>query len=145
VSTNILSILFRLYRRWPRRFKRYVLVGASVYILELVVILTAQHAGATPVTAVAISFWVGVLVSFGLQKVYSFGDRRLQRRVVLPQFIAYSLLVLFNFGFTLAVTKLVVGFMPAIMARTLALIITTTWNFYLYKFRIFRADDNPVY
>src|SRR5437868_6487567 len=125
--------------------RRYLLVGGSVYLLELIVIIVAQKLGASAVVAVGLSFWVGLTVSFGLQKIVTFGDRRLHHRVLIPQIIAYCLLILFNFGFTLLLTKLLVGFIPAVATRTLALGITTLWNFYLYRTRIFRTDDSPVY
>jgi hypothetical protein len=52
--------------------------------------------------------------------------------------MATVLLVLFNFGFTIAVTKLLANILPAVISRTLALLTTTIWNFYLYRTRIFK-------
>jgi putative flippase GtrA len=128
-----------------RRGVRYLLVGGSVYVLEVAVILLAQHMGASSVLAVGIGFWVGLVVSFFLQKFVAFGDKRTHRRILLPQIIAVSLLVLFNFGFTLFVTKLLSPHVPAIASRTVALAITVTWNFYLYKTRIFKSEDDLIY
>jgi putative flippase GtrA len=125
--------------------KRYIIVGGSVYLFELLVIVVAQKLGANSIWAVALSFWLGLIISFILQKLFTFGDKRLHRRVLLPQILAFSGLVLFNFGFTLVVTKLLTPGVPAVVTRTIALGITTLWNFYLYRTRIFRIDDNPVY
>ncbi len=121
---------------------RYLLVGGSVYALELAIILLAQCLGANDVVAVSISFSVGLVVSFALQKIFTFGDKRLQHRILLPQIVAVGLLIIFNFGFTVLVTKLLSGAMPAVVSRTLALCVTTIWNFYLYKTRIFK-DTSP--
>ncbi len=126
-------------------FKRYAIIGGSVYLFELTVIVAAQQLGASAVVAVGISFWLGLIVSFGLQKIVTFGDRRLHHRVLIPQIVAFSLLVFFNFGFTLLVTKLLIHVVPAVVTRTLALGITTIWNFYLYKTRIFKLSTNTVY
>jgi len=52
--------------------------------------------------------------------------------------------VLFNFGFTLALTKLLEHVLPAVVTRTLAVGMTTLWNFYLYKTRIFKSADEPI-
>jgi LmbE family N-acetylglucosaminyl deacetylase/putative flippase GtrA len=117
--------------------KRYLIVGVSVYVFELLVIVLAQALGAGSVAAVAWAFWLGLFVSFGLQKVVTFGDKRLHHRILLPQLAAFSLLVLFNFGFTILLTKLLENILPAVVCRTLALAVTTLWNFYLYKTRIF--------
>ncbi len=118
---------------------RYLLVGGSVYVFELLVIVVAQHQGAGPVAAVAISFVLGTAVSFLLQKLVTFSDKRMHHKVVIPQVVATILLVLFNFGFTLLVTKLLAHVLPAVVSRTLALLMTTVWNFYLYRTRIFKA------
>lgn len=126
--------------------RRYLFVGLSVYVLELVIIVVAQRLGFSALVAVGISFWSGLVVSFGLQKLVTFGDRRLHHRILLPQLAAFALLVLFNFGFTLLVTRLLQHTWPAVVTRSLALGITTAWNFYLYKSRIFKASvENAVY
>ena len=125
---------------------RYLIVGGSVYAFELAVIVVAQALGAGPVMAVAISFILGTLVSFVLQKFVTFSDKRTHHKIITAQFLAICLLVLFNFGFTVLVTKLLSPPLPAVVTRTLALGTTTIWNFYLYKTRIFKTnEDNPVY
>ena len=124
---------------------RYLLTGVSVYLFELLVIVVAEQLGASSILAVGLSFWLGFLVSFALQKVFTFKDKRTHHRILIPQIIAYAVLVLFNFGFTLLVTQLLVSLVPAVVTRTIALGLTTIWNFYLYRTRIFKSDDNPVY
>lgn len=124
---------------------RYIVIGGSVYLLELVVIVAAQKFGQSPVVAVGLSFWIGLVVSFFLQKVVTFEDKRMHHRVLLPQIVVFSLLVVFNFGFTVLVTKLLQNSIPAVATRTIALGITTIWNFYLYKTRIFKGGESVVY
>lgn len=138
MSTKIKNLL-------SRPGYRYVIIGGSIYVLELIIIVIAQQLGASAVVAVGISFWIGLLISFALQKLVTFNDKRMHHKVLLPQIMAYSLLVLFNFGFTILVAKLLSDIVPAVVTRTIALGITTIWNFYLYKTRIFKADGNPVY
>ncbi|OVE79058.1 hypothetical protein BVY00_01365, partial [bacterium G20] len=117
----------------------------GVYFFEVVVIIVAQYFGASPVLAVSLGFWLGLVTSFFLQKIVTFSDKRMHHKILIPQVIVFSLLVLFNFGFTVAVTKLLSPPMPAVAARTLALIATTLWNFYLYKTRIFKVDNSILY
>lgn len=125
-------------------FGRYLLIGGSVYVFELVVIFVAQYAfKASALVAVALSFWLGLIVSFILQKFVTFGDKRTHHKVLIPQIVAVSLLVLFNFGFTLLVTDLLKSLLHPTITRTLALAATTIWNFYLYRTRIFKTDE-PV-
>lgn len=128
----------KLRRQFDKLAVRYLVVGGSVYVFELTVILIAQHHGASPVVAVAWSFVLGSVISFVLQKLVTFGDKRLHHHIIVPQFMAVGLLVLFNFGFTLLVTKLLTPILSAVDSRTLALLTTAVWNFYIYRTRIFK-------
>ncbi len=123
-----------------RPLGKYLVIGGSVYVLELIVIVVAQALGAMPTLAVGISFWVGLVISFLLTKLVTFGDKRTHHRVLLPQIIAFSLLVLFNFSFTVLVTGWLQNSLPPVVTRTFALGLTTIWNFYLYRTRIFKTD-----
>ena len=123
---------------------RYLLIGGSVYVFELAVIVVAQHVGASAPWAVAISFCLGTLVSFFLQKLVTFGDRRMHHRILVPQMVAVTLLVVWNFSFSVLATKLLEGHLPAVVTRTLALGVTTVWNFYLYKTRIFKNTNETL-
>lgn len=120
-----------------RSNRRYITIGISVYLFEILVIIIAQWLGASPVLAVGISYWMGLVVSFILQKIVTFKDARMHHKVLIPQIIAFCLLVLFNFGLTLLITKLLSPPLPAVLSRTIALGLTTIWNFYLYKYHIF--------
>jgi len=138
-------MLQKLIKLAKSNFGKYLIVGGSVYVLELAVIVVAQNAGATAVEAVSISFLIGLVVSFILQKFVTFGDKRVHHKILLPQFIAVTLLVIFNFGFTVLMTKIFTHLLPVVVIRTLAIGVTTLWNFYLYRTRIFKTDENPVY
>jgi putative flippase GtrA len=123
---------------------RYLTVGGIVYLFELAIIVLAQGYGATPAWAVAISFTLGTTVSFFLQKLLTFRDTRMHHRILLPQLIATSLLIAWNLCFSVALTKVLQRHLPAVVTRTLALGITTLWNFYLYKTRIFKIQDQEL-
>lgn len=122
---------------------RYIIIGLSVYVIELLVIYSVQLLGSSTTAAVGISFWIGLLVSFVLQKFITFQDRRIKKAVLVPQVMAVSILVLWNFAFTLGCSWLLSSKLPAFLIRTLALGITTMWNFYLYKSKIFH-DENFI-
>ncbi|MBI2588814.1 GtrA family protein [Candidatus Saccharibacteria bacterium] len=133
------------FKSFSPQLKKYLFIGVSVYVFELAVIVVAQTLGASAVLAVGLSFWLGLIVSFFLQKLVTFGDKRMHHKILIPQVIAFSLLVIFNFGFTVLVTKLLASFVPAVATRTLALGVTTLWNFYLYKTRIFKTDEKLLF
>jgi putative flippase GtrA len=104
--------------------------------------VVAQHLGASPIVSVALSFWIGTAVSFVLQKFVTFGDKRTHHKIIIPQVIAVTLLVVCNFGFTVLMTRLLSHALPTVVVRTLALGITTIWNFYLYRTRIFTRSTS---
>lgn len=134
-------MMSKLPARLSPHVRRYIIIGGSVYLFELVVIAGVQWLGGSGLFAVALSFWLGLFVAFGLQKLVTFGDKRLHHKVLLVQATAFTALVLFNFGFTLLATKLLSPWLPAIAARTIALGTSTLWNYYLYKTRIFKIQD----
>lgn len=146
-KTPLQSLRAILRQRLRRPLYRYLIVGISVYIFELLVIVVSQALGASDLLAVSLSFWFGLVVSFWLQKLVTFGDRRMHHHILLPQIIAVSALVGWNYGFTLLVTALLAPTIPTAVDRTIALLITTIWNFYLYKTRIFKPvqDESAIY
>jgi putative flippase GtrA len=123
---------------------RYLVIGGSIYLLELLIIEAALWLGYGSVVAVALSFWIGTCISFVLQKFVTFGDKRTHHKILVPQALAVAALVLFNFGFTLLMNHWLTRHLPTVVVRTLALLITTIWNFYLYRTRIFSRSENIV-
>jgi putative flippase GtrA len=123
---------------------RYLIIGGSVYVFELIVIVVAQRSGASAPWAVAISFCLGTLVSFFLQKLVTFGDKRMHHRILIPQIVATAVLIAWNLGFSVLLTKLLEDKLPAVVTRTIALGVTTVWNFYIYKTRIFKNSDEAL-
>lgn len=134
------SHLSRIHAFLSTTFGRYLVIGGSIYLFELLVIYIAQRMGASAVVAVGISFWLGLVVSFVLTKFVTFQDKRTHHKIVIGQILAVGLLVVFNFSFTLLVTDALEDQVPAAVSRTIALGVTTIWNFYLYKTRIFQTN-----
>ena len=117
---------------------RYIIVGGTSYAIELTVLLLLVHVLHFNTTlAVSIGFWLGLVISFLLQKFLAFKNTNTRARRLTIQTVYYALLVLFNYGFTLLFVHLLEPFIDLSIARTLALIITTAWNYIIYKKVIF--------
>lgn len=128
-----------------QRLVRYILVGLAVYLFEVVIIISSQQVfGLSAVAAVTVSFWLGLVVSFVLTKVVTFQDTRRHHRVVAAQFLGYTLLTLWNFGFTIGFTSLFQSFIPAVWCRTITLAITVSWNYFVYQTRLFRSQKGEA-
>lgn len=119
---------------------RYVVVGGLSYLIELACIYLFITLGASPLGAIAISFWVGLVVSFLMQKLIAFNNKKRSPRALAGQSLAYGLLVLLNYVFTLGVVYIGASLLGAYLARTVALIITTVWNYLIYSKIIFRTN-----
>ncbi len=117
---------------------RYIIVGGTSYAIELTVLLLLVHVLHFNTTlAISIGFWLGLVISFLLQKFLAFKNTDTRARRLTIQTVYYALLVLFNYGFTLLFVHLLEPFIDLSIARTLALIITTAWNYIIYKKVIF--------
>lgn len=113
---------------------RYVIVGGSAYMLEMAVLyLLRNQLGLSSVVSVGISFWVGFVVAFTLQKMITFKnyDRKLQ--TVGKQLAGYVLLVGWNYLFTLMVTTILAKHLSVFVIRSTVIAITTFWNYLFYK------------
>lgn len=116
---------------------RYVLAGGLSYVIELSFLLFLHGVFSLNVEAsTAIAFWVGLTVSFLLQKTFAFKDYQKNLGAISKQLGAYATLVMVNYVFTLTL----VSILPSrfvIISRTVALIVTTAWNYHFYNKYIF--------
>jgi putative flippase GtrA len=124
-----------------RTLVRYILVGGVAYFLEITSLYFLNHvAGLSPLKSVAISFWVGFVVAFVLQKFITFQNYDKRARIVMGQLALYSLLVVWNYAFTLVLVKFFASTISVFIVRTVAILIITSWNFFIYKV-LFKASQ----
>lgn len=117
---------------------RYVFIGGTSYLIELGCIFILNTIINSPVIAVGIGFWLGLGVSFLLQKVFAFKNTSKNLKQLSIQSFYYLLLVAFNYSFTLLLVWQLSNHIGLFSARTIALIVTTIWNYFLYKNVIFK-------
>ena len=119
---------------------RYLAAGGTSYALELAVLFVLTGLGMSSIWAVALAFWVGFFVAFVLQKTFAFQGAETGKKKTAVQLALYGLLVAFNYGFTIAFVG-IFDEHSLFITRTIALVITTFWNFFLYKFVVFRKSN----
>lgn len=120
---------------------RYIFIGGMSFLIEIAAIFLLVHAIHLPsVAAVAISFWVGLIVSFVLQKYLAFQDKRISPKHLLKQSISYGILIIINYLFTLLFVSYFEDMINLFLARTIALVITTGWNYVIYSKIIFKRS-----
>lgn len=124
---------------------RYIFIGGLAYVVEvsaLFFLASTLSLGST--IGVAISFWIGLVVSFTLQKIFSFKNKATTKKHLTQQMIAYGGLVAFNYVFTLVFVSVFEPLLSLLVARTIALLITTVWNFFIYSKYIFKNNDSDT-
>lgn len=118
---------------------RYILVGGGSYVIEMGLILFLTYlVHVNPVLSVGIAFWFGLVISFVLQKIVAFGDTSKSKKQLTTQTIQYAVLVGVNYLFTLLFVWATTSLIGIFFARTIALAITTTWNYVIYSKVIFK-------
>jgi len=120
---------------------RYVFIGGVSYVIEIGFLLFIVNIfNVNGPTGVAISFWVGLVSSFLLQKFVTFNDKGKSGSILLKQSVVYIVLVGVNYSFTIIFVAMVEPITSLIISRTLALLITTGWNFIIYSKVIFKKN-----
>lgn len=118
---------------------KYIIAGVVSYLIEISTLLSIHKIFKISVLeSAAIAFWIGLLTSFVVQKFFTFNNYHKKYNLLAMQVIQYSILVLVNYVFTLIVVY-IFSQKYIIFSRTLALIITTGWNYIVYK-RIFKNE-----
>jgi putative flippase GtrA len=128
------------YLRFESRLVRYLLTGGTAYGIEMSTLWILKHIGLSNIESVAISFWTGLITAFLLQKYITFQDTRQDHKVITKQIIFYSILVVFNYLFTLIAFRILESVIGVYILRTLLIALTTVWNYLIYRL-IFDSDD----
>lgn len=115
-------------------FKRYLIVGTLAYAVEMIILYGLRYAlNLSPLKAVAISFWTGLVVAFILQKIITFKNHSRSLHILSKQLGGYGVLVAFNYAFTLLLVNLFSPSFSVFLIRTMAILITTLWNYIIYR------------
>jgi len=116
------------------KLARYVIVGGVAFLIEMGALFVLRSTmQLDSILAVAISFWVGFVAAFLLQKYVAFQHKDARPKVLARQLAFYSLLVAWNYIFTLAVAHYFANVASIFVLRTVVILIVTTWNFAVYR------------
>lgn len=120
---------------------RYLVVGASAYALEMAVLFGLHDGvGFSPVEAVAISFWFGLVIAFVLQKFITFENHEKGVHVLGRQLVMYACLVIFNYLITLIAVKYFSPKYSVFEIRTAVIALGTIWNYVIYNKLLFKNN-----
>lgn len=117
---------------------RYLIVGVAGVVFEIFIIFLMKGIFlASNELSITISFWLGIIFSFTLQKFFAFQNPGVEVKMLGGQIFAYGTLLIVNYLFTLFFVNIFSSFFGVYIARMIALIIMTCWNYIVYKKIIF--------
>lgn len=117
---------------------KFLVVGACAFGFDYAVLLFLYYIGNLNLEiATAIGFIAGFAISFVANRTWVFG-KRLHAKKLHRQAIEYSILVVFNFLFTVIFVKILNdhGIKPAI-GKLLIMALIMCWNYALFRWVIF--------
>jgi putative flippase GtrA len=129
-KSNIVSVLV------------YGLVGGTAFLVDLgsLVLLRDVAHWVLPV-ATACALLAGLLTSYFMQRFLTFR----QSTVSWHSLWKYAILVTVNWGATLLIIHLVESAgISYVLGKVLATAVITIWNYFIYRFWIFRGSSAPA-
>lgn len=116
----------------------FALVGASTTVIDLAVFwLLTELAQLSPLLANVISYSIGAVNSFALNKLLTFRHRAI-RRSSAEQFAAFVVVRLVCLALSSLVLALALPFMPSLAAKLVSIVITFAFAYTLSSRLVFR-------
>ena len=112
---------------------RYLIVGCLGFLIEVIIIFVALRLHANSKVAISLGFWIGLAITFLLQKVLAFKSRDFSLFTLSTQSIMYGALVLWNYFFTLICLHFLENVVSIYIIRAASMLVIICWNFALYK------------
>lgn len=115
---------------------RYLVVGGSTFAIDLGLLVLLHGAeGVWLPLATAIAYCIAIIYNFCLNRWWTFSAS--ENKSVREHIIPYSILLGFNFLFTVLFVSLLSHFINYAVAKVLAVAIQTTWTYFCYKHFVF--------
>ncbi|MFH1400054.1 MAG: GtrA family protein [Nanoarchaeota archaeon] len=137
---KLINNTFKLaHRLLETTFIRFCIVGAISTVVDLSILYSlTEFAGIHYLKSATISFVIGAIINFSLNKKYSYRNTSKQVHKQFPIFLVVATTGLaINLGLLyLFVTHLAIWYMAA---KILAILIIMFWNFFINKFVTFNT------
>ena len=125
-----------------KSFHRYLFVGVSTVVIDYALLfILSSHLGKGVLSAVSIAYWTAIIYNFLVNKYWTFEDNDSLNGIQLAKYIG---LLIINYLVTLGV---VAGLQSAgiseYLAKLVALGITISWTYFIYKKLVF-GNEKPT-
>ena len=125
-------------------YAKYFITGMTAATVEYLFFVVMLHYGIWVLLANALSFGVGLTISFTLNRSWSFKSDQAYEKRGHHQLIMYATLA----GFNLLVSSVVVGTLThfgliPLLAKGAAIAFVSSYNFFVFKLTIFKPATQP--
>jgi putative flippase GtrA len=119
---------------------RYIIVGGTTFVIDFgLLFLFKTRVHTSLAVATSIGYWVSIVYNFTLNRWWSFSAAEvhsLKRHAA-----TYGILLIFNYLFTLIFISIVSHVVYFGIAKAMAVIIQTSWTYFIYKNYIFTKKE----
>jgi putative flippase GtrA len=117
---------------------KYLCAGVTAFVVEFGSFLLLLHLGLHTIAANSISFILGLLTSFTINRIWTFSGKTYAKRMH-HQLARYVTLALINLLLTNLIVQGLIHFnVSPSAAKIAAMIVTSMWNFILLKVAVFK-------
>lgn len=126
----------------PKQVRRYLFSGVTAFISEYGMFIVLYKVLECPlILSNSISFLIGLIISFSLQRSWTFQKSQFQKALS-RQFLLYSLLAVFN----LLMINLMLSYLKhrgldPRLGKVMVMLLVVYWNFLLFRSIIFKPDQ----
>jgi len=132
------SLRDQALKAYSHKPTRYLLIGGSSFVIDIgLLIILHGSFGLSVALSTTIGYWVSVVYNFNLHRIWTFGG--ISNKKIHQHLIPYSLLLAFNYLFTVIFVSFSSHHINYAVAKTLCVIMQTTWNYFIYNKVIFKA------
>jgi len=127
-----------------REFAKYFIVGFSGVFIDMgTLILLKEKFGMHPTMAVSINAFITLAYNFTLNKYWSFRNHAMPHK----QIIRYLILAGANYVFSVGIMHVGADWLgyDYRLVRLATIAVMVAWNFFLYKYWVYRVEDGGVY
>ena len=132
--------IFNYFWSLKKQFAKYFLVGILGVVIDFFLLVAIKElAGIKPVWATALSQIVSIAFIFTANKYWSFGSGHQTKR----QLARYFVVLAFDYAYAVAMMYFFndkLGF-DYRLVRLVSIALMVSWNFFLYKYFVYRKDD----
>lgn len=121
---------------YKHHFVRYLFTGGTTFIIDegLLIVLHGKFGLWLP-ASLFVAYTVAFVYNFSMNRWWTFDAA--ENKTLAQHILPYSLLFAFNLIFTVVFVSLVSKVINYAVAKVIAVIIQTSWNFFVYKYFIF--------